>query len=183
MGRVRVALERMLANHDPYPGVVIDRCWNVVLANLAATRLVAPLPSHLTGPPLNVFRASLHPDGLASATINFDQWGAYLLGRLRRLADAAGPDPVVQELVEEVSAYPGVTEMGDWHATAAFTDVPVIVPWEVEIDGVRMSMWTTISTFGTPQDVTLDELAAELFYPNDDATDRALREAAGAEGM
>src|SRR5918996_4256252 len=65
MGRARAALQRMLDGHDPYPGVVIDRLWNVVLSNEAARRFVGLLPPELSGPPVNIFRACLHPDGLA----------------------------------------------------------------------------------------------------------------------
>ena len=65
MTKARAALQRLLDTHNPYPGVVIDRQWNVVLANEAASLLTIALPEHLLGPPLNVFRACLHPDGLA----------------------------------------------------------------------------------------------------------------------
>src|SRR4051794_19041922 len=60
MTRVRASLERLLSSHDPYPGVVIDRVWNVVLANNAAQQLMAALPAELAGPPANVFRTCLH---------------------------------------------------------------------------------------------------------------------------
>src|SRR5688572_25051095 len=65
MDTVRSSLERMLAAHDPFPGVIIDRAWNVVLANVAASALVDGLPDHVVGPALNVYRVCLHPDGLA----------------------------------------------------------------------------------------------------------------------
>ena len=68
MARVRATLQRLLAAHDPYPGVVIDRAWNVVMVNSAAGLLVRDLPPTLLGPPLNVFRVCLHPDGLAART-------------------------------------------------------------------------------------------------------------------
>jgi transcriptional regulator with XRE-family HTH domain len=61
MRRVRAALQRMLDGHDPYPGVVIDRLWNVMLSNDAARGLVDLLPPELAASPLNVFRACLHP--------------------------------------------------------------------------------------------------------------------------
>ena len=61
----------MLDAHDPYPGVVIDRCWNIVMSNRAAAALVAELPPALTEPPLNVYRLCLHPRGLAAVTLDF----------------------------------------------------------------------------------------------------------------
>jgi MmyB-like transcription regulator ligand binding domain/Helix-turn-helix len=68
MGRVHQTLERVLAGHGPYPGLVIDRYWDVVLANDAGRQLTVGMPQEVIGPPLNVFRASLHPDGLARRT-------------------------------------------------------------------------------------------------------------------
>ena len=84
---MRDSLQRMLDAHDPFPGVVIDRCWNVVAANAAAGRLVAGLPAELLGPPMNVYRVCLHPDGLAGVTVNFDDWARTLLGAAAALAD------------------------------------------------------------------------------------------------
>jgi transcriptional regulator with XRE-family HTH domain len=172
MGRVRAALQRLLDTHDPYPGIVVDPAWNVVLANAAAARLTALVPDELLGPPMNVFRVCLHPSGLAGRTRNFGDWSAYLLGQLHRAVLVTG-DPEVQRLADEVSQYPnllGVTRRG---ATAS--DEPVLlVPWCLEIDGAELSMFTTITTFGTPQDITLAELAVELFFPADDATDALL---------
>src|SRR3954471_15048814 len=80
MKRVRGALQRVLDAHDPYPGVVLDRHWNVVAANAAALRLPEGLPPELLGPPMNIFRVSLHPDGLGGRTTNFDEWASYLMG-------------------------------------------------------------------------------------------------------
>jgi transcriptional regulator with XRE-family HTH domain len=172
----RDAMERLIILHDPYPGVVIDQCWNVILANAAATALAAGLPPNLAGPPLNVFRACLHPDGLARATANFPQWAAYLLGQLHRL-NAVTADPAVGELVREIDRYPTVTELGDWHQAARQQPPGVLlVPWQLELDGARLSLFSTVTTFAAPRDVTLAELAVELFYPADEPTATLLRD-------
>lgn len=175
MTAIRDAMERLITLHDPYPGVVIDQCWNVVMANAAAAALTASVPPALAGPPLNVFRACLHPDGLAQATLNFPQWAAYLLGQLNRLA-AVSADPAVGELAREVARYPTVAELGDWHRTARQHGAgPLLVPWQLELDGARLSLFTTVTTFAAPSDVTLAELAVELFYPADEQTAVVLR--------
>ncbi len=170
----RDAVQRLLDAHDPYPGIVIDRSWNIVGANAAASALTAGLPDDLRGPPANVYRLSLHPDGLAGRTLNFPQWSGYLLGQLRRTIALTG-DPALRALEEEVRAYPGV-------ATAAARGAPVddpgalLVPFVLDVGGGQpLSMFTTLTTFGTPLDVTLDELAIELFYPADDESDELLR--------
>jgi DNA-binding XRE family transcriptional regulator len=172
MTHVRAALQKLLDGHHPYPGVVIDRGWNVVLANPAAARLTAGLPGQLTAPRLNVFRVCLHPDGLAAQTLNFKEWGTYLLGQLRRL-DALTNDPEVSALLEEISRYPTVLAV-DAASERSPEEPPLLVPWQVRLGGNELSFFTTLTTFGTPRDITLDELAVELFYPADDATDRLL---------
>jgi transcriptional regulator with XRE-family HTH domain len=175
MGRARAALQHLLDSHHPYPGVAIDRLWNPVLANEAAGRLVSLLPDELAGPPANVFRACLHPDGLAKSTLNFPEWAAYLLAQLRRLMVLTA-DPEVERLAHEVSQYPNIVALGGWRHAAPPDEPALWVPWRLDVDGVELSFFTTLTTFGTPQDITLAELAVELFYPADDATEAALRQ-------
>src|SRR4051794_5240774 len=90
MARVLGSLQRMLDAHDPYPGVVIDRRWDVLAANAAADRLTEGLPAEVVADRLNVFRACLHPDGLSSVTANFEDWSSYLLRQIRRTVELTG---------------------------------------------------------------------------------------------
>ncbi len=73
MKSVRASIQRLRDAHDPYPGVAIDRAWNVVVANQAGIALSSGLPAHLAGPPTNIYRVSLHPDGMAARTTNFTE--------------------------------------------------------------------------------------------------------------
>jgi len=170
----RDAVQRLLDAHDPYPGIVIDRCWNIVGANAAASALTAGLPTDLRGPPANVYRLCLHPDGLAGRTLNFAEWAGYLLYQLRRTLALTG-DPALQALDEEVRGYPGVaTAAKGWAAPR--DSASLLVPFEFDAGGgQRLSMFTTLTTFGTPLDVTLAELAVELFYPADPESADLLR--------
>jgi transcriptional regulator with XRE-family HTH domain len=170
------SVQRMLDAHDPYPGVLIDRQWNVVRANRAAGGLVVGLPAELLGPPINVYRACLHPAGLASRTLNFPQWVRYLVGQLDRSSAVTG-DPALGSLRDEVRAYPNVVDALGRADLAAGDEVPLLVPLRVVVGDAELSLFTTLTTFGTPRDVTLDELAVELFYPADEATERVLRSA------
>jgi transcriptional regulator with XRE-family HTH domain len=174
LAMAKASVQRMLDAHDPYPGVVIDRQWNIVLANRAAAALTAGLPPTLLGPPLNVFRVCLHPDGLARVTLNFDDWATYLLRQLRR-AIMLTADPTLVALDEEVRAYPNVASVPGSPAVSEWDDPPLLVPVRLQLGGVEVSLFTTLTMFGTPRDVTLDELAVELFFPADDASDAILR--------
>lgn len=176
LSHVRASLQRMLDAHDPYPGVMIDRRWNVVLANRAAGALTAGLPRELLGPPLSVYRACLHPEGLARVTLNFADWAGYLLRQLRR-SIALTADPELELLLAEVTRYPNVVRIATTSDPPS-DDAELLVPFRIDIDGREISMFTTLTTFGTPRDVTLDELAVELFFPADEASERLLREAA-----
>lgn len=170
MRSIVASLQRLLDAHDPFPGLVLDRHWNVVLANAAAGAFSALLPDHLVGPPMNVFRASLHPDGLAAHTIGFDEWAGHLLAQLRRQVAITG-DPNLIDIEREVTAYPNVAELSDRVDWATPSEPPeLLVPFRLDLDGTELSMFTTLTTFGTPRDVTLDELAIELFFPTDTAT-------------
>jgi transcriptional regulator with XRE-family HTH domain len=174
MSTIRSSLQRLLDAHDPYPGVVLDGHWNVLLSNGAALRLTASLPAELLRP-LNMFRASLHPEGFAAITVNFDEWAPYLVGQLHRLAITSA-DPVLLELEREVTEYPNVHALlADIDWTRPTPSPTLLVPCELRVGNADLSMFTTLTNFGSPRDITLDELAVELFYPTDEATDRALR--------
>jgi transcriptional regulator with XRE-family HTH domain len=174
MDHVRASIQRMLDAHNPYPGVAIDRQWNVTIANRAALLLAEGLPSAILGPPLNVYRLCLHPDGLARRTTNFTDWASYLLQQLRRSIVLTG-DPMLEALLEEVSSYSNVVQIAPLTSTNHSDDPPLLVPFRLSTPRGELCLFTTLTTFGTPLDVTLDELAIELFFPANDDSDQILR--------
>jgi hypothetical protein len=84
-------------------------------------------------------------------------------------------DHELDSLIEEISAYPDVAAMGDWRAALALDEPKILVPFRVELGGTELSLFTTLTVFGTPLDVTLAEIAVELFYPADDTSEALLR--------
>nr|WP_255407006.1 helix-turn-helix transcriptional regulator [Ideonella sp. A 288] len=172
--QVRAALQRLLDAHDPYPGLVVDRHWNLVLGNRAAQALVAVLPPHLCRPVINVMRVSLHPEGMASRTANFADWAGTMLEMLARQVAQSG-DPQLQALQDEVLAYPTVQALARAPARPPAESPTLLVPCVLDLPQGRVSMFTTLTTFGTPRDVTLQELSVELFYPADAASEALLR--------
>ncbi|WP_045741229.1 helix-turn-helix domain-containing protein [Actinoplanes rectilineatus] len=169
---VLAALRDVLAGHEPYPAVLVDRHWTMVDGNAAVARFTAGCAPALLTPPVNVLRLALHPDGMAPRIGNLPQWRTHLLHRLDRQATATG-DPVLRALHAELSGYPG----------GEVTDRPdgLVVP--LRFDG--LCFFSVTSVLGTPRDVTLSELAVEAFLPADDETAAALgarpaREVAGS---
>ena len=169
MAPVREALERFLAAHEPYPAVVVDRGWNLVLANEASLALTAGVAPELLEPPANVLRATLHPDGMAPHIVNFSEWSGHLLHRLRRQIEISGDDDLAR-LYDEVAAYPNVVHEPPAAASAA----DIVLPLRLRAGDAELSFFSTVTTFGTPVDVTLSELAVEAFYPADRETTTAL---------
>ena len=164
-------VERVLAGHEPYPALAVDRHWRLVAANHAVGALLSGVDSALVKPPVNVLRLSLHPDGLAPRIANLTQWRAHLLERLRRQVELTA-DAVLARLLDELRGYP----KGERREPAdARSDVGVAVPLRLRTEHGVLAFLSTTMVFGTPVDVTLSELAIEAFFPADAATATALR--------
>lgn len=174
MEHVRASIQRLLDAHDPYPGVALDRQWNVVSANGAALLLTVGIDEALLGPPLNVYRVSLHPAGLAERTTNFDEWAPNLLRQLERSALLTG-DPALADLLDEVSAYSNVQALELTVPSIDDQAPDVLLPLRLRTELGELSLFSTLTTFGTPLDVTVEELVIELFFPADEASDAHLR--------
>ena len=174
MASVREALDLVLTHAEPFPALVVDRHWNLVRANAGVGLLLAGVAEHLLQPPVNVLRVSLHPEGGAPLIDNFEEYSAQVLTTLRRDAAALG-DPVLIALHDELAGFPGV--VADLPVTEP---VGVVLPVRMRSPYGLLSFFTTIARFGTAADVTLAELSIESFFPADEATARAVREAATA---
>jgi len=173
MDPVRGALDMILAGHEPYPAVIVDRLWNLVTANAAALSLFATgVAAHLLEAPVNVIRLGLHPDGLAPRIGNLAELGEHLLVRLQRQI-AVSPDDELQALYDEVITYPGTEPHS---AVVPDPTTLLFVPMQLAtVDGQELSMFSTLATFGTALDITLAELSIESFFPADAATEAYLK--------
>ena len=104
LARAQAGVERLLTAHEPFPALALDRRWNIIAANASVAPLLSGVDPALVAPPVNVMRVSLHPRGLAPLIVNFVQWRAHLLERLRRQLRVA-PDAEVAALLSEVEVY------------------------------------------------------------------------------
>jgi transcriptional regulator with XRE-family HTH domain len=173
LSMVRVAIRQLLTGHNPYPALVVDRLWNLVEANAAADVLIEDVPEELAAAPFNVLRYSMHPAGLAPRILNLGQWREHVLGRLDREVRATA-DAGLAELYRELTDYPG----GDPSRPDRGAAAEVVVPLRLLHKDQELSLFTTTTLFGTPNDVTVEELAIESFYPADEQTAAYLRSVA-----
>ena len=172
----RQAMDLVLTGHEPYPALAIDRHWTLVAANRAVPLLIVAADPALLQPPVNVIRLSLHPTGLAPQIVNYVEWRAHLLARLRRQIDISA-DPVLVELLQEVSAYPAPSGMRASASSPARAYAEVVVPFQLMTAMGLLAFISTTTIFGTPVDITVSELALESFFPADPATAEAMRRA------
>jgi len=175
LARIRDSLRSLLDAHDPFPGVVVNRQWDVQLSNNAARRLIAPIPADVRGVPTNIFRVMLHPAGLAACTANFASWSGCLLRQLHLLSLS---DHQAAALADEIAGWPQVPPRPTWGRIAPDEERQPVMTWQVQLGGQDLSMYTMMSSFGTPTDITVSELSIELFFPADQATeDQLIRQA------
>ena len=171
---VRTALDALLRQHEPYPAVVLNRHWDIVETNGAAARFFALLlegrTAHGAG---NVLRLMFHPDGLRPAVENWDAVARSLVQRVHREALGGTLDDAGRALLAEILDYPGVParlRTPDLEAPL----VPV-VPVTFRHRGQAFRYFSAVTVLGTPQDITVQELRIESFFPLDEATGVAAR--------
>ena len=167
---VRSALDFMLAQQEPYPAVVVDRRWNLLDANRGAVAMMTFLAGPTApGAAINLADALVRPDVLKPHLTN---WVAIARHFVRSVeADAAADGtPETAALLERLLGYDGVRDAVEAAATGAAA-APVL-PMEFAKNGKTLRLFTVIATLGTPQDITLQELRVESFFPVDAATRR-----------
>ena len=170
LGPVRFVIERLLAAHAPYPGIVLDRWYDILDANVAAQRLLnGGRPIDRDDPP-NLIELMLGP--LKEVVLNGDDLALDALARLRRDVAAAPDDGRLAGLLERVEA---ATRRVPARPNEPLPSESVVLLTRVRLGGVELTTHSTFVYFGSTHDVTVDGLHLELMYPADDVTDRAFR--------
>jgi transcriptional regulator with XRE-family HTH domain len=174
MTAVRDALNLMLKHHEPYPAMVVNRQWDMLMCNATADRFVA-----LLGQPdevwqrvdesggRNVMRMTFHPQGMQPRLKNWPQVAALLLNRLHREVEADPTHQALRQLLADVSQFPGVS--AQWRKQDCLSGMPPpIFPMEYDLGEHTLKVFSMVSTFGTALDITAEELRVETFFPVDE---------------
>lgn len=175
MSHVRRLLQFVLDRHEPYGAVVIDRYWTVIMSNGAASRSLPAFsdPALWDNQPMNLLRFVFHPKGLRQFIVNWDEVSRQLVLRAHRELGGPGEDEQGAALLTELHQYPDVPERPTMPPPSTISDL--VLPIHLRKDGIDIRTFSTIMTLGTPQDVTLQELRIETFFPADEGSDRVLR--------
>jgi transcriptional regulator with XRE-family HTH domain len=174
LAAVMQALDFMLAQQAPYPALVVDRLWNLVMANEPAARMMRfflGMPAHAPIPrdgSVNVLKLILDPDGLRRSLVNWEEVCTDLLHWVQREAMGDGPGSEATRLLDELMALPGIAQAAS-QPNLDRRALPFL-PVQLRKDALTLNLFTTITTLGTPHDVTVHELRLESFFPADAAS-------------
>jgi transcriptional regulator with XRE-family HTH domain len=167
----RQTVELILKSHEPFPALAVDRGWNLVAANRMVPYLLTGVDPTLLRRPTNVLRLSLHPLGLASKIVNLAQWRTHMFDRLaHQIAATADRDLIA--LLAELRSFPAPENGQDEYLEG--DHLGIAMPFKFRTPAGVLSFISTTTIFGSPVDVTLQELALETFFPLDEATKQTL---------
>jgi transcriptional regulator with XRE-family HTH domain len=164
----RRAVEFLMAQHEPYPVLVVDRYWNTLRMNAGAKRFLALFPGCDSVTPHNGPRLVFHPQGLRSFIENWEIVAARIIRRVHREAADNPSDETMKRFLEELLSYPDVPSR--WRMLDLDGAPPPFLTINYRWKNSTLRLFSALTTFGTPQDIALQELRIESFFPADEAT-------------
>jgi transcriptional regulator with XRE-family HTH domain len=170
MAHMRDMLQFLLDRHLPYAAIAADRHSNCLLSNRAASQFLPTLLSPaLRAWNHNILRGTFHPEGSRRWIVNWPEVEWHLLSRAERELSSA-EDPAGAALLDEIRSYASASTVADSHTTPSPGDL--LLPFHIRMGDLDLRLFSTIMTLGTPQDVTLQELRIETFFPADRDSER-----------
>jgi len=179
--QVKRALTLMLRQQEPYPALVLDRHWNILTGNEAAGRITTLFLDPGAAAPIgrpNAMRLTYHPRGLRPFIVNWEATAAALIQWLHRDLLRGGGDDETRRLLDELLAYPDVPR--HWRALDLDASSAPFLAIAFRKDDLSLNFFTTLTSLGTPYDITLHELRVECFFPADEPTEDLCRRLAAS---
>ncbi len=174
LAAVRMALDAILRHQEPFPAVVMNPRWDVVASNEAATHFFAYLlGAGAASGPANVIRMMFDPQALRPFVSNWEAVAEALVRRIHRETVSGIRDEATAQLLQEVLEFPGVPRR--FRRPNLEAPLLPVLPVGFQKDGRAFNFFSTVTTLGTPQDVTLQEMRIECFFPADAGTERQIR--------
>jgi transcriptional regulator with XRE-family HTH domain len=169
---IRQTLEHMLSHHEPYPLVVMNRHYDLLMSNHGAARLIQKLlGERATSDPINILKLTFDPSLLQPFIEDWESIARFVLGRLHRELLQNPSDRGLTQLLTNLYAYPSVP--AEWRVHDLATPSHAVLPIRFKLEGETLAFLTAVTVFNAPQNVTVEELRIESYYPLDDQTKRA----------
>jgi len=173
---LRRAIDRVLAQQEPYGAVVVDGHWNILQLNQGALRLFghfAPTTAEGLASARNLVLGTVHPGALQPYLVNWTDVASYLIARLHREVAARPGDEELARLLARVLAQPDVPS--EWRVPAPGRLAAPFLTVHLRSPSLEVRLFTMLTSIGTPLDVTAEEIHIESYFPADDATEAVLR--------
>ena len=181
LGPVRLALDAILRQQEPFPAVVMNRRWDILAPNDAARRFFTMLlGAERAAKPANLVRMMFDPEGVRPFVVNWESTAEALIQRMHRESVGGVRDDATSALIEEVLAYPDVPRR--WRKPNVETPLLPVLPVSFSKDGKTFNYFSAVTTLGTPLDVTLQEVRVESLFPVDKNTEALALELQAARG-
>lgn len=168
METARRAAEFLLLKQDPYPGLIVDRYANIVKENEGAKRFMSFFPVSDAIVPRNGIRFLFHPEGLRPFIANWEEVAARVIQRIHREVEADPSDAKMKSFLDELLGYPAVPSR--WRAQQLEGTSPPFLTIDYQRGTSTLRLFSALTTFGTAQDIGLQELRIESFFPADETT-------------
>lgn len=161
MAEVRRAATLLLGAHEPYPAIVLDMAFNILDANPPALNMIGANRELLGG--VNLVDLVYRPGTVRESIVNWTDVAEYLLHRMREGVRRHGPQSAMGAVLRRAMAQPGAAELSTvrshWRGS-------VLLPLEFRLNGEVTRWFTTVTSFGAPQDAMAEEITIEQFHPN-----------------
>jgi transcriptional regulator with XRE-family HTH domain len=174
---VRQALDFMLRQQEPYPGIVIDGRWDVRMRNQGSARLFKPFRDSYgmeAGLADNAMHVVFHPRGLRQFILNWEEFAGQMIQILHR--EVAQGSRAGAQLLDEIMAYPGLP--AEWRLPRQSQANSPVMTMQLAKDDFRLTFFSTFTTLAMPTDAVLQQIKIECFFPADDATAEKARQLA-----
>jgi transcriptional regulator with XRE-family HTH domain len=168
MEAARQAVELLLRQQEPYPGILIDRYWNTLRMNSGMKHFFQRFPICDSVKPHNGVRFVFHPRGLRPFMENWEAVAARIIQRVHRQIAANPSDETMKSFLEELLSYPEVPSR--WRVRDVLDSPPPVLTLNYRWNNSILRFFSTLTTFGSPQDVALQEMRIESFFPADEIT-------------
>jgi transcriptional regulator with XRE-family HTH domain len=176
LASLRRGIDHVLAQQEPYGAIVIDRGWDLIRMNRGAERLFRRFPSATedgTRAAGNLLLGTVHPEALRPYIVNWTDVAGHLVARLHRDIAARNGDDELSRLLARALAQPGMP--AEWRAFAPGRSTEPFIPLHLRSPQLEVTLFTMMTSIGTPLDVTAEEIHIETYFPADDASEAALR--------
>lgn len=170
----RKAVDLILNGLEPNPAFVVDRHWTLISTNKAGDVLLSSVDESLRRPSVNMLEICLHPKGLTPQIINYEEWRGFILDFVRQQIELTA-DGVLIELLQKLKSYPKPKPLRSKTRAIEIDSTRIAVPLRLARAEGEMSFLVSTTVFGTPIDITLSELAIEVFFPADEKTAEILQ--------